>query len=76
MLLPIVAFANVNVGVPVNVASSPTCTSDSPALTGTVTWPLASVVASYWRLAMVNVPVTVSGRAVMFAVFVAVLFGV
>ena len=37
MFVPTVAWAKVNVGEPVNVVSSLACTSDNPALAGTVT---------------------------------------
>ena len=45
--VPTVVCANVNIGVPVSVASSPACTSESPAETGSVTCDVASAVASY-----------------------------
>ena len=73
--VPTVACANVKVGVPTSVVSSPAWTSDRPAIAGRVTWPVASVVASYWRCATVNVPVTVSERFETFAVVVAIEFG-
>ena len=72
-MFPTFAWAKVNVGVPPSVVSSPDCTSDSPAETGTVTWFVALVVASYWRLVTVNEPVTVKVRWVIAAVVVAVV---
>ena len=73
--VPMVAWAKVNAGVPVRVQSSDPCTAESPGDTGRVTCGVASVVASYSRLAAVNVPVMVMVRLLMLAaVDVAVVF--
>ena len=74
--VPTFALANVKVGVPERATLSEPWTVARVGEAGTETFPVAAVVPSYTRFDAVYVPTMVSARAVMLAVFVAVVFHV